>query len=138
MKTQQSAKRESGNLVHRYLVIVITNVPFTCEKVPFAFLLKVVPIGMAPGEANIAEGARGLLVQCCRQGCCCVHPVAVPCVGFARSGPGFGPPGFFSRSEPEPEIFRALGFSGFSGFTGFSGFSGQKNGVDVSYQFCHL
>ena len=42
---------------------------------------------------------------------------------------GLWAPGLFSRSEPEPEIFRAMGFSGFLG---------QKNGVDVSYQFCHL
>ena len=49
-------------------------------------------------------------------------------VGFARSGPGFGPPGFFSWSEPEPEIFRALGFSGFglSGLFRLSGLLGAK------------
>ena len=40
-------------------------------------------------------------------------------------GSGYGPPGFFTWSEPEPEIFQALGFSGFLG---------QKDGVDVSYQ----
>ena len=86
MKTQQSAKRESGNLVHRYLAVVITSVPFTYEEVPFASLLKVVPVIMAQTVVNIVEGARGLLEQCCRQRCCCFHPVAVSCgiIGFGN------------------------------------------------------
>ena len=47
-------------------------------------------------------------------------------------GPGRSSgPGLFLEVEPEPKIFRALGFLGFSGF---SGFSNKKYGVDVSYQ----
>ena len=71
---------QSGNLVHRYLAVVITSVPFTCEELPFASLLKVVPIIMAQTVVNNVERDRGLLEQCC------FHPVTVSCgiIGFGN------------------------------------------------------
>ena len=85
VKTQQSAKRESGNLVHRYLVVVITSVPFIYGEVPFASHLKVAPIAMAPIEVNTIASDRALLVQCYRQGCC-VRPLTVSggIIGFGN------------------------------------------------------